>query len=66
MSVIPHPTLRREEIPLRWPSLTTRRLVGLLLIAYRGNGVRPFVGPDADELRAQVASREMGGVEAER
>ena len=66
MPSLPHLPTPREEIPARWPNLSTRQLVGLLLVAYRGNCVRPFVGPDADELQAQVAIRELSGVEVER
>ena len=58
MSVISHPTSQREQIPLRWPRLTSRVLSRFLLDVYR-QGPPPFAGPDADELRRQIIAREL-------
>ncbi len=61
MDRIAQATARPEETSLRWPGLSTRHLVRLLTLAYR-NGQPPFAGPTADELRQQIALRELRGV----
>ena len=61
MEILAQESPQRTTVPaLRWPNLSSRHLVRLLLIVY-DRGDLPLTGPSADDLRLQIALREGVG-----
>ena len=58
MRSLHHPPPERTPTPTRWPHLTTRRLVLLMLIGLPAKAP----GPTVDDLRREILAREIAEV----